>query len=89
MDIKRYKWHFQRFLIEYKVYKTFIDNVESKNNQFKEEFGILSLKYLLAELRPKEWIVHAFNWGKTKQGSKFWDDVNEEWLATVNDLDKL
>jgi len=86
---KKYLWYFQRFLIEHKVYRAFINNVESIDNLFAKDYGIVSLKYLLSHIRPESWIGYAFKWQNTKQGHRFWEDLHYEWMQEVNDLNKL
>ena len=86
---KKYLWHFRNFLIEHKVYRTFINNVESIDNIFAKQYGILSLKYLLSHVIPKSWIGYAFNWENTKQGHRFWENLDDEWMETLDDLEKI
>jgi len=89
MKEKKIVWHFQRFLIENRVYKSFIDNVESKDNPFKGRYGILSVKSLLNKISPREWIGYGFQWSLTKEGDNFWRILYFRWRDTLNNLEKL
>lgn len=89
MKKEKYKWHFQRFLIEHKAYKAFINNVESTDNSFKKRNGIVSVKYLLNNQGPRLWITCGFLWLKTKEGDYFWRKLDYEWQNNIDDLNKL
>ena len=89
MKSEKFKWHFLKFLLEAKVYKTFIDNVEVNDNPFRRVYGVESLKTLFDKFSPKNWVAYGFEWSKTKEGHEFWRKVHVEWKDNVNDLDKL
>lgn len=74
---------FRKFLMEHKCYKGYIENVESINNSFRIEYKVLSLKYLLNNRGAKSWISYGFNWDETKQGFRFWEDLDYKWTKMV------
>lgn len=89
MEDKKFVWHFQQFLLEHKVYKAFIDNVEVNDSPFRGKYGVESLKCLFDKFSPKNWIAYGFQWSRTKEGDCFWRKLHLEWQVNVNDLDKL
>lgn len=31
-----------------------------------------------------EWIIAPFNWNRTKEGTRFWANLHEEWREFIN-----
>ncbi len=52
---------------------------EFYENNFK--YGINNIKY------NKDFVITAFSWGATKQGYKYWAQINKEYLKWYNTKD--
>ena len=74
--IKNKRKIFIRFLKENNVYKNFINNVEGKYGFYKRFDELLFFATQGIYLNE---VKGGFRWDKTKEGWKFWDNINNKW----------
>lgn len=78
-DRDKKKWYFLRFLVEHRALRGFVERVGNDEDNFKEDFGIISVERLFEKYNWHDWIMYAFDWSKTKQGHKFWLRLDSLW----------
>lgn len=48
-------------------------------------------EYTLRGLKSKpseKWVIGAFSWSDTRQGHDYWDNLHEEWLSSLEKIEK-
>ena len=79
---------FLRFLKENNAYEQFLYNFEKIKSKAWREYwrknpSIVSNYSVFSFLNEKEiedWIMDAFPWASTKEGSNFWRDLHKKWV---------
>ena len=78
---------FRDFLKKEKAHDAYVIN-------FKKEYrGVVktpSVKKFLESCPPKQWVRYAFVFSQTKEGERYWVDVQEKWhdLLDQNNCNK-
>lgn len=67
---------FLRFLAEKKLLQEFVDNTHKSLGQ------ATGLERLLGD-NPYFWVMDAFTWENTKEGSDIWREVDKAWRYIV------
>ena len=78
------KLNFKKWLKEQGVDTKYFWNQCKKKNQgwsFKLDYIKRSE---LKKMGAKEWITFAFNFGETKQGTRYWGEIEKEWYKVVD-----
>lgn len=76
-DIKKRLKKFTRFLKENNCYIQYFNNC---NNFFIDFVFFDTLKWNYDKL-----FITSFNWGDSKEGHKFWHDLDNKWNNYIND----
>lgn len=42
-------------------------------------------KTFFEEMHPSEWLLSAFDWGRTEQGVSCWSELNDRWSQKLKD----
>jgi hypothetical protein len=69
---------FIEFLTEENIYDSFMEQFEKSNYSYKEA--------LMENPREINYIIQAFAWEESIEGSDFWVDLNQEWLNLISKL---
>lgn len=76
-DIKRKLKKFTRFLKENNCYNEYFNNYDicDVHNRF--------LRLIINNYR--QLFLFSFNWRKTKEGYKFWSNLDNKWFKYINE----
>ena len=65
-----------KFLIENGITYIFKNNIKSsKKNKYEKYLKRTHINYFISA---------AFIWSKTKQGMRFWQDIEKQWINELN-----
>ena len=76
MKYKKETKEFIKFLKKEGVYHKFIENLSTFN----------TINDLLIEQISIDYLVGAFTWYNTKEGSSFWNELNDKWEKKVESI---
>lgn len=69
---------FVKFLKKNSVYNIYIKNVSEKRHDY-----ITFHNNVIRNGYPEDFIIYAFGWSSTEQGSNFWWKINDEWSKFI------
>lgn len=62
---------FFKFLKRNDIYGKFLNNINNVGRK---------IKYFFERADKSAYVSSAFNWDRTPEGFKYWDDINRKWL---------
>ena len=65
---------FNNFLIKHGVFYQFYYYMLMKHRSLESVLICMKMAY------PPDYIMRAFYWGATKEGSDFWNQLQKEWI---------
>lgn len=86
---------FKNFLKKHEIYASFLKNINGiyikrmvKRRNLKYITHNNRQKKLFENLTPESFIINAFDWEATKEGSQFWSGLHYTWLQQLNSINK-
>ena len=83
---------FNRFLKENNIFKIYYYNLENDDNEDFNRKTIENVYEILKHYNIDEYhneIHNAFLWCETKQGFRFWEKIEQQWLNVLYKLRKI
>lgn len=77
---------FLKWLKYKKCYSSFFYCYNNVSDYWKKTY--LNNKLLKYVCNEKEWLLFAFDWTYTKEGSTFWRNLEQEWCLFLYDINK-
>lgn len=81
--IKRIFFNWLKSKGAYEAYKLARHNT----NRLLEEIYASNPYYRRRLISPTQFINHAFTWSLTREGYKYWDNINSEWRKYVQKIE--
>lgn len=77
---------FLKWLKYKKCYNSFFYCYNNASDYWKHTY--LNNNFLKYVCNEKEWLLFAFDWTHSKEGSTFWRNLEQEWCLFLYDINK-